>query len=139
MIRYALLILALSATVALAQTYSYTYTDVINPHTGQPIKSIVGSRSDRPEFRYVLQVTPEWRWRRYVKFAVSSPKDGISDRTGSAEAQSEALVNLFATAHPFYSSVRFKWYLAQTRLRAIEEAFLRGQIPPMFDPDLESD
>lgn len=114
-----------------------TYTDIVNPHTKSPIKSIVGNRSDRPDHIYVLETAP-YRWRKYPNFPVSAPKSGTSDWTGQEDTLGNALDELFSLNDTEFSKIRLRFFLAQSRMRAIVEHFHQGQIPPMFDPDVES-
>jgi len=120
-------------------TYSYTYTNIVNPHTGQKIGSICGQRSDRRGYTYVLDVSPDYRWRRFPKFAVSASKSGVSDKTGSDIDSALAITQCFDLLNAHYSDVRSEFYLAQIRMRIIERAFHDGKIPPMFDPSVETE
>lgn len=118
--------------------FTLTYTDIVNPHTNLPIKSVVGARDDRPDFIYVLDKAP-YRWRKYPKFPVSAAKVGPSDWTGQEHDLGQALEELHLLSDRNYSQIRLRFFLAQSIMRGIVAHFHQGIIPPMFDPDVEND
>jgi hypothetical protein len=125
------------AVTGMSETFSYTYTTVPHPLTGAPIDSVVGARSTKPLFRYILETAPAIRWRRVDKFLVSAPKTSVSDKTGAATTQSEALLNLFAVAEPHFRDNQRTYLSAGGRIRHFKTMVESGQMPPMFDPDVE--
>ncbi|MCB1061226.1 MAG: hypothetical protein KDB65_13475 [Calditrichaeota bacterium] len=120
--------------------HTITYTDKVNPHTNQIIGSLVGEREDRPGFTYVLDVNgAPFRWRRYPNFAVSGQRHSLSDLSGQRDGFDPTMQDAFALLSGDFVRGRVRYMVAQGRLRSILEAYEQGQIPPMFDPDVESD
>lgn len=119
--------------------HTILYTDKVNPHTNKIIGSFVGERADRPGFTYVLEVAPAFRWRKYPNFAASGTKYSLSDKAGQEPDFEGAIVEAFAVIGGDFVRGRLRYWLAQSRLNILHDAFEQGRIPPMFDPDVESD
>jgi len=119
--------------------HTILYTDKINPLTNKVINGFVGERADRPGFTYVLESSPVFRWRRYPNFAASGTKYSVSDKAGQEPAFDDAMIEAFAVIGADFVRGRFRYWIAQNRLNILREAFEQGRIPPMFDPDVESD
>lgn len=126
-------------------TFTTLFTDRPHPQTGQPINGIVGVRSDRRAFTYILETSPAFRWRRFPRFQSQGAVVSVSNFAGVGHNIETALDQLkIGNAAPYRGHepgfIRYQLLLyqrANTIIKILHEQ--RHLIPEMFDPELESD
>ena len=135
--------------------FTLLYTDRPNPHNdNKPVNSIIGLRSDRRDYIYVLQLDQlPLYWKRYPKWTPSqSALVSMSNFAGVGETLT-ASINMLQ--HDNCTKLRTKGEDGKERTfldhqiynfmraRGIINQFHKlnnsGQIPPMHDPDVESE